>query len=198
MAPRLNLNNLWVQERNPDILLLSLESPTNVPLQVRQRGPYGEKHQDPIRPPSPHPYAPNAQPISFFSILSPAQYWDVWQHCQYWMCTLHANTDPYGKLGRTAVTSSTLRMKAHVSFTYLSIRKASSYSRYVTTCCFDSFTDSNQSILPLNSNKFTICVLQQRCYETLSFQTVIGEPCFVRQPFFIDFLRRKLRLQTAA
>ena len=25
--------------------------------------------------PSPHPYAPNAQPISFFSILSPAQYW---------------------------------------------------------------------------------------------------------------------------
>ena len=32
-------------------------------------------HQDPIRPPSPHPYAPHAQPISFFSILSPAQYW---------------------------------------------------------------------------------------------------------------------------
>ena len=25
--------------------------------------------------PSPHPYAPNAQPILFFSILSPAQYW---------------------------------------------------------------------------------------------------------------------------
>jgi len=43
MAPRLNLNNLWVQERNPDIQLLSLESPTNEPLQVRQRGPYGEK-----------------------------------------------------------------------------------------------------------------------------------------------------------
>ena len=32
-------------------------------------------HQDPIRPPSPHPYAPHAQLISFFSILSPAQYW---------------------------------------------------------------------------------------------------------------------------
>jgi len=32
-------------------------------------------HQDPIRPPSPHPYTPHAQPISFFSILSPAQYW---------------------------------------------------------------------------------------------------------------------------
>ena len=26
-------------------------------------------------PPSPHPYAPHAQPISFFSILSPAPYW---------------------------------------------------------------------------------------------------------------------------
>ena len=32
-------------------------------------------HQDPIQPPSPHPYAPHAQPISFFSILSPAQHW---------------------------------------------------------------------------------------------------------------------------
>ena len=31
-------------------------------------------HQDPISP-SPHPYAPHAQPILFFSILSPAQYW---------------------------------------------------------------------------------------------------------------------------
>ena len=25
--------------------------------------------------PSPHPYAPHAQPVSFFSILSPVQYW---------------------------------------------------------------------------------------------------------------------------
>ena len=32
-------------------------------------------HQDPIHPPSPHPYVPHAQPISFFSILSPTQYW---------------------------------------------------------------------------------------------------------------------------
>ena len=31
-------------------------------------------HQDPI-PPSPHPHAPHAQPISFFSIFSPAQHW---------------------------------------------------------------------------------------------------------------------------
>ena len=29
----------------------------------------------PYTPPSPHPYAPHAQPISFFSILPPAQYW---------------------------------------------------------------------------------------------------------------------------
>jgi len=29
--------------------------------------------QDPIHPPLPHPYAPHDQPISFFSILSPAQ-----------------------------------------------------------------------------------------------------------------------------
>ena len=29
----------------------------------------------PYKPPSPQPYAPHAQPISFFSILSPAQYW---------------------------------------------------------------------------------------------------------------------------
>ena len=32
-------------------------------------------HQDRIHPPSPHPYAPHAQPISFFTILSPTQYW---------------------------------------------------------------------------------------------------------------------------
>ena len=29
----------------------------------------------PYAPPFPHPYAPHAQPISFFSILSTAQYW---------------------------------------------------------------------------------------------------------------------------
>ena len=29
----------------------------------------------PYTPPSPHPYAPHAQPILFFSFLSPAQYW---------------------------------------------------------------------------------------------------------------------------
>ena len=34
----------------------------------------GFPHQDPIHP-SPHPCTPHVQPISFFSILSPAQYW---------------------------------------------------------------------------------------------------------------------------
>jgi len=29
----------------------------------------------PYTPPSPHPYATHAQPISFFLILSPAHYW---------------------------------------------------------------------------------------------------------------------------
>ena len=32
-------------------------------------------HQDPIHPLSLHSYTPHAQPISIFSILSPAQYW---------------------------------------------------------------------------------------------------------------------------
>jgi hypothetical protein len=37
--------------------------------------PSGFPHQEPIHPPSPHPYVPHAQPILFFSILSRAQYW---------------------------------------------------------------------------------------------------------------------------
>ena len=32
-------------------------------------------HTKTLYTPSPHPYAPHAQPISFFSILSTAQYW---------------------------------------------------------------------------------------------------------------------------
>jgi hypothetical protein len=32
-------------------------------------------HQDPTHTPSPHPHAPHAQSIPFFSILLPAQYW---------------------------------------------------------------------------------------------------------------------------
>jgi len=33
--------------------------------------------------PSPHPYAPHAQPVSFFSILSPAQYWASSSLCSF-------------------------------------------------------------------------------------------------------------------
>lgn len=95
-------------------------------------------------------------------------------------CYMQIQVHMVSKLGRIAVNSLTLCMKAQISFSYLSIHKASCYSCYVTTCCFDSFTDSNQNIFPLNSNKFTICILQQWCYETLSFQTVISKPCFIR------------------
>ena len=50
----------------------------------------------PYAPSSPHPYAPHAQPISFFSILSPAQYWvrstnhlaPTWKILAYWDLTL--------------------------------------------------------------------------------------------------------------
>ena len=42
--PDLNLNVLWIQERNPDILPFSLKNSRQAnPLQVPQRGPYGER-----------------------------------------------------------------------------------------------------------------------------------------------------------
>jgi hypothetical protein len=46
MAPRFKiLNILWVQERNPDILSFSLKKSQEAnPLQVPQRGPYGERY----------------------------------------------------------------------------------------------------------------------------------------------------------
>jgi hypothetical protein len=37
-------------------------------------GEWRRLHNEKLVPPSPHPYAPHAQPISFFSILSLAQY----------------------------------------------------------------------------------------------------------------------------
>ena len=48
--------------------------------------------------PSPHPYAPHAQPISFFSILSPAQYWV--------RTTYHLAHSPLCNLLHSPVTSS--------------------------------------------------------------------------------------------
>ena len=56
-------------EIHPNIIHPSTPMPPQWSLSLRF------PHQDPIHPPSPHPYAPHAQPISFFSILSPAQYW---------------------------------------------------------------------------------------------------------------------------
>ena len=61
-------------------------------------------HQDPIHPPpSPHPYMSHAQPISFFSILSPAQYWVrstdyLAPCCQYYTIILTTQQKICGKL----------------------------------------------------------------------------------------------------
>ena len=55
-------------EIHPDIIHPSTLRPPQWFLSLRL------PHQDPIHP-FPPPYAPHAQPISFFSILSPAQYW---------------------------------------------------------------------------------------------------------------------------
>ena len=53
------------------ILILSTHLSLGLPI-----GPFPFGYpQRPYTTPSPHPYAPHAQPISFFSILSPAQYW---------------------------------------------------------------------------------------------------------------------------
>ena len=54
-------------EIHPNIIHLS--TPRSPQWSLSLRFP----HQDPIHS-SPHPYAPHAQPISFFSILSPARY----------------------------------------------------------------------------------------------------------------------------
>ena len=47
----------------------------------------------PYTPPSPHPYAPHAQPIAFFSILSPAQYW-VRSTNHFYLVTPRSNNSP--------------------------------------------------------------------------------------------------------
>ena len=63
----------------------------------------------PYTPPSPHPYAPHAQPISFFSILSPAQYWvlsnifytnEKWKKClAVCTCWVDNNINHYKEFG---------------------------------------------------------------------------------------------------
>ena len=53
------------------ILILSTHLPLGLPSGLFPSG-FPTKN---LYTPSPHTYAPHAQPISFFSILSPAQYW---------------------------------------------------------------------------------------------------------------------------
>ena len=79
-------------KRPPPVSILGQPNPVHIPtshlLKIRRNiiHPYTPRSPQwspslpfpPPRPythPSPHPYAPHAQPISFFYILSPAQYW---------------------------------------------------------------------------------------------------------------------------
>ena len=97
----------------PPVSILGQPNPVHIPtfhlLETRpniihpstSRSPHWSRslrfpHQDPIHPPGfptktlyppPNPYVPHAQPISFFSILSPAQYWV--------RSTNHCNNIPY-------------------------------------------------------------------------------------------------------
>jgi len=80
------------QKRPPPVPILGQPNPVHIPIShlleihpniihpSMPRSPHWSlslrfAHQDPIHPPSPQQYTPHAQPISFFSILSPAQYW---------------------------------------------------------------------------------------------------------------------------
>ena len=67
-SPFQSIPTFHLLEIHPNIIHSSMPRPPQWSLSLRF--PY----QDPIYPP-PHPYAPHAQPISFFSILSPTQYW---------------------------------------------------------------------------------------------------------------------------
>jgi len=92
--PRISRNpkvHYRTHKRPPTVSILGQPNPVHIPtshlLEIRPniihpstpRSPQWSlslrfPHQDPIHPPF-LPYAPHAQPISFFSILSPTQYW---------------------------------------------------------------------------------------------------------------------------
>jgi hypothetical protein len=87
--PRISLNpkvHYRTQNRPPPVSILDQPIPVHIPtshlLEIHPSTPRSPQwspslrfpHQHPIHP-FPHPYAPHAQPISLFSILSPAQYW---------------------------------------------------------------------------------------------------------------------------
>ena len=80
------------QKRPPPVSILGQTNPVHIPtshfLEIRHNIFYPSTPRSPqwslspdfptktlYTPLSLHPYAPHAQPISFFSLLSPAQYW---------------------------------------------------------------------------------------------------------------------------
>ena len=92
--PRISRNPkvyFHTHKRPPAVSILSQPNPGHVPishlLEIRPNITHPSTPRSPsgllpfgfptntLYTPSPHPYAPHAQPISFFSILSPAQYW---------------------------------------------------------------------------------------------------------------------------
>ena len=86
--PRISRNpkvHYRTHKRSPPFSILGQPNPVHKPtshlLEIHLRlglpsgiFPSGFPTKTLYTPPSPHPYAPHAQPISFFSILSPAQF----------------------------------------------------------------------------------------------------------------------------
>jgi len=80
------------QKRPPPVSILGQPNPVHIPtshvLEIHPNNIHPSTSRSPrvvfflsvsppitYKPPSHHPYTPHTQPISFFSILSPAQYW---------------------------------------------------------------------------------------------------------------------------
>ena len=93
-TPRISRNpkvHYCTHKRPPPVSILGQPNPVHIhtshPLEIRSNIIRPSTPRSPqwflpsgfptktLYTPSPHPYAPHAQPISFFSILSPTQYW---------------------------------------------------------------------------------------------------------------------------